>query len=113
MANNSKAKAATLAMAKHVWIKLKGNLNELVQQYCKLMIEQDVHTLKQMHLPAFFSPTHMSALWQLLKGWVAKASPGLKAKLEQIKRMNGTHSGGKTKAQMEILNLALVQKDKW
>ena len=66
-----------------------------------------------MYLPAMFSPSEMSGLWQMLKGWVKKSSPGLKAKWDAISKLHGSHAAINSSSKMAILNLALVRKDDW
>ena len=66
-----------------------------------------------MHLPALFPQNEMSSLWQMLKGWVQKASPKVKAKWQEIQKMAMSSTGDKTEKKMAILNLALVRKQDW
>ena len=105
----------SLALIQQLGIDLHGGLKEKIEAYAKAMIEQDVTVLKKVHLPALFTPQEMSSLWQMLKGWVAKASPTVKSKWNEIQKMNMSHGGGngKNEQKMAILNLALVRKMDW
>ena len=71
--NKREKHVATAQVAKKIGLNLSGSLKSRIEQYCKAMIEQDLGTLRQMHLPALFSAAEMSSLWQMLKGWIAKA----------------------------------------
>lgn len=108
-----KQRTATVALCKTLGIDLKGTLKEKIQMYCKAMIEQDTETLKKIYLPVLFSPLEMSSLWQMLKGWINKASTQTKAKWQEICKMQGGKDGDKTSAKMAVLNLAMVKKADW
>ena len=69
------------------------------------MIEQDVQELKQMYLPVMFNKTEMSGLWQMLKGWIKKASPGLKAKWGAIDKLQGSHAAKKVFRRWQVSTL--------
>jgi hypothetical protein len=102
--------------AKELAIKIgmpeNGSLQERVAAYCRAMITQDVGVLKQVYLPGIFRPEEMSSLWQMLKGWIAKASPAVQKKWKELKEKPG-RGGDKQKTKLEILNLALVRKKDW
>ena len=109
----AKQRQETIAVLNDLGIKLDGTLKEKIQQYCRAMIEQNVDVLKKIYLPTLFSHSEMSTLWQMLKGWIAKASPKTQAKWKEICKTPMSHCGSKGLAKMAVLNLALVRQCDW
>ena len=109
----AKQRQETMALLNALGIKLDGTLKEKIQQYCRAMIEQSVDVLKKIYLPTLFSPAEMSTLWQMLKGWIAKASPKTQAKWKEICKTPMSSAGTKNLAKMAVLNIALVRQTDW
>ena len=110
-----KKKAETLALCRELGLDLSGTLQEKIASYCRVMLAQPIETLKQVHLPAIFSPQEMTSMWQMLRGWIKKASSKTQAKWAEICKLQGSHTapGGKNEANNSILNLALVRSMDW
>ena len=109
----AKQRQETIAVLNDLGIKLDGTLKEKIQQYCRAMIEQNVDVLKKIYLPTLFSHSEMSTLWQMLKGWIAKASPKTQAKWKEICKTPMSSAGTKNLAKMAVLNIALVRQTDW
>ena len=92
---NAADRKRTLKIIKDLNLQLStdGTLKQRLQDYCRIMSEQPVDVLKKVHLPTSFAPKEMSALWQLLKGWIKKSSPNMKQKWKAIQEMKGDHNG--------------------
>ena len=83
-----------------------------VKAYVKCLVEQPVEKVKQMNVKVLFKPAEMSALWNFMKRWIAKASPETKKKWQALKDMPAR--GGevsKNLLKLRALNLALVRRD--
>ena len=88
-------------------------LAEKVKAYVKCLVEQPVEKVKQMNVKVLFNAAEMSALWNFMKRWVAKASPETKKKWQALKDMpaRGAEAAGKNAIKLQTLNLALVRRD--
>ena len=87
-------KKETLKVATLLGIAPDDPLKGRIKAYAKAMVNQDTDVVKKIYLPALFNGSEMASLWQMLKTWVAKASPAIRKRWDEIQDMKGCQKGG-------------------